>query len=88
MFHTETDHYSYSVQYILNIQRCTYIYIYIYIEQPILVWYILTSAGLDSTVIADMKLAVRDSETGRAVSLRPPVRKSPELLRPLSAQAQ
>ncbi|KAF3859484.1 hypothetical protein F7725_021883 [Dissostichus mawsoni] len=43
----------------------------------------LTSAGLDSTVMADMKLAVRDRETGRAVSLRPPIRKSPELCCPL-----
>lgn len=51
------------------------------------VCYNLTSAGLDSTVMADMKLAVRDRETGRAVSLRPPIRKSPELLWPLSAQA-
>lgn len=47
----------------------------------------LTSAGLDSTVMADMKLAVRDRATGRAVSLRPPIRKSPELRRALSTQA-
>lgn len=49
--------------------------------------YVLTSAGLDSTVMADMKLAVRDRETGKAVSLRPPVKKSPELLWLLSIQA-
>lgn len=54
---------------------------------PLGICYNLTSAGLDSTVMADMKLAVRDMETGRAVILRPPIRKSPEFRWPLSAQA-
>lgn len=48
----------------------------------------LTSAGLDSTVIADMALAVRDMDTGKAVSVRPAVRKSPELFFLLSTQAK
>lgn len=46
-----------------------------------------TSAGLDSTVMDDMKLAVRDMDTGSAVSFRPPVRNSSALSLLLLVQA-
>lgn len=38
-----------------------------------------TSAGVPSTVTADMKLAVRDKATGPQVICLPPTKKSPEL---------
>lgn len=37
-----------------------------------------TSAGVPSTVTADMKLAVRDRATGPQVICLPPTKKSPE----------
>jgi len=39
---------------------------------------------VDSTVIDDMELAVRGKATGNAVRVRPPVKKSLQLLRLLS----
>lgn len=48
----------------------------------------LTSAGLDSTVIDDIRLAIMDMETGKMLSFLPPVRNSWALPLPLLAQAK
>lgn len=48
----------------------------------------LTSAGFESTIVDNIRLAIRDMETGKITTFHPPVRNSWALPLPLLVQAK